>query len=411
MQKSANLFDPAKVASSLLDYCRTNDWAGYDPYDALNSKLLQALGIANFKYPRLILTQLLKRSPLNLRRLLLVPREQNPKGIALFLSAAVKLTKIGLLENDGTIRNLIDRLAALASTNNGYTGWGYNFDWQTRSVLVPRGTPNIICTTFAGNALLDANPDRLDGSCLDLVTAAARFLQDCLYFQVNGSEACYAYYPHERTLIHNANLLGAAFLCRLARATGEKALFEPALKAARFSMRRQHEDGSWDYGESDRPSQRWIDNFHTGFVLCALRRIAIDAETSEFEAALRRGFAFYRQHFFEEDGAPKYYNQSLYPIDIHSAAQSIITLVTLSDLDKGNLDLANLVLTWTMSQMWNPEGYFFFQKYPRWTVKIPYMRWSQAWMLLALATMAEGSVEAVRGLYICAKDKQAVLSD
>jgi hypothetical protein len=408
MHKSANLIDPAKVASSLFNYCRSKDWAGYDPYDALNSKLLKALGIANLKYPRLILTQLLKRSPFNLRRLLLVPREQNPKGIALFLSAVVKLTNIGLLENDGTIEHLCDRLASLASPRDGYLGWGYNFDWQTRTVLVPRWTPNIICTTFAGNALLDANGDRLNGNCLNLVTAATKFLQDRLYFQVNGSETCYGYYPHERTLIHNANLLGAAFLCRVARATGERSLFEPALKAARFSVRKQHEDGSWDYGESDHPSQRWIDNFHTGYVLCALRRIAIDANTSEFESALRRGFAFYRQHFFEEDGAPKYYNQRLYPIDIHSVAQSIITLVTLSDLDKGNIDLANSVLTWTMSHMWNPKGYFFFQKHPHWTIRIPYMRWSQAWMLLALATLAEGSVGAVRGLDICSKDKQEV---
>ena len=27
----------------LLDYCRSNDWAGYDPYDALNSRLFEAL--------------------------------------------------------------------------------------------------------------------------------------------------------------------------------------------------------------------------------------------------------------------------------------------------------------------------------------------------------------------------------
>ena len=27
----------------LLDWCRRRDWAGWDPYDALNSRLLKAL--------------------------------------------------------------------------------------------------------------------------------------------------------------------------------------------------------------------------------------------------------------------------------------------------------------------------------------------------------------------------------
>jgi len=34
--------DDAEAAIvKLLAYCRANDWAGYDPYDALNSKALR----------------------------------------------------------------------------------------------------------------------------------------------------------------------------------------------------------------------------------------------------------------------------------------------------------------------------------------------------------------------------------
>ena len=74
----------------LLDYCRANDWAGYDPYDATNSRLFDALPFLNSRLPRLVLTQLLKRSPINVRPLLLIPKTQNPKAIALFLSALLK---------------------------------------------------------------------------------------------------------------------------------------------------------------------------------------------------------------------------------------------------------------------------------------------------------------------------------
>ncbi len=31
------------IILKLLAYCRANDWAGYDPYDALNSRLFGAL--------------------------------------------------------------------------------------------------------------------------------------------------------------------------------------------------------------------------------------------------------------------------------------------------------------------------------------------------------------------------------
>jgi hypothetical protein len=28
-----------QITQALLDYCRQQDWSGYDPYDALNSSL------------------------------------------------------------------------------------------------------------------------------------------------------------------------------------------------------------------------------------------------------------------------------------------------------------------------------------------------------------------------------------
>jgi len=82
-------------------------------------------------------------------------------------------------------------------------------------------------------------------------------------------------------------------------------------------------------GLGEGPSQRWIDNFHTGYNLCALRSIGRYAETTEFESSILRGLEFYRAHFFREDGAPRYFHNRTYPVEIHSVAQSIITLIAL----------------------------------------------------------------------------------
>jgi hypothetical protein len=180
------------------------------------------------------------------------------------------------------------------------------------------------------------------------------------------------------------------------RQTGLDELLEPALAVARYSVGRQRSDGSWLYGEA--ATQAWVDNFHTGFNLCALAAIGRDAGTSEFDASLRSGFDFYRANFFRADGAPKYYADATYPIDIHSVAQSIVTLCDLKDLHRDSMPLALSVYEWAMAHMWDPRGYFYYRVLRLLTVKIEYMRWGQAWMLFALAHLlaAAGSGVAHR---------------
>jgi hypothetical protein len=71
-------------------------------------------------------------------------------------------------------------------------------------------------------------------------------------------------------------------------------------------------------------------------------------------------------------------------------AQSIITLLELADLNRGNIDLAKSVFSWAMQNMWDEHGYFHYQKFPYFTSKVSYMRWSQAWMFLALSSLLVG---------------------
>jgi hypothetical protein len=53
------------------------------------------------------------------------------------------------------------------------------------------------------------------------------------------------------------------------------------------------------------------------------------------------------------------------------------------------LDLALSVLKWAMNNMWDTRGFFYFQKMPHFTVRTPFMRWSQAWMLLSLSLLLD----------------------
>jgi len=96
---------------SLWEWCRARDFAGYDPFDGLNSRLFSALPLRHSRTARLAWTQLFKRSPLNLRSLALVPSGRNSKGTALFaLAALADFRRLGTAESEAEARALLDDL-------------------------------------------------------------------------------------------------------------------------------------------------------------------------------------------------------------------------------------------------------------------------------------------------------------
>jgi len=378
----------SEAVCSLLRYCRERDWAGHDPYDALNSRVFAATPLSRSRFCRLALTQTLKRLPINVRPLLRIPATQNPKALGLFLSSLLRLERLGIAGASNDIDRVIERLVQLRSPDTPYWCWGYSFPWQTRIVLVPCHAPNLVCTTFVSHALLDVYEQRGDTRCRDMAESAARYLAQELYWTTGNGEAGFSYpVPGTHARIHNANLLGAALLFRIYSRNKDRGLRDAALAATRYSVSRQEKDGSWYYGEG--ANQRWIDNFHTGYNLCALRAINSYAGSDEFGPSLRRGYEFFQDRFFREDGAPKYFHDRTYPIDIHSVAQSMITLLTMRDYDKDGMQRAQSLFAWALQHMRDEQGHFYYQSLPLYRNTISYMRWSQAWMLLALSALLE----------------------
>jgi hypothetical protein len=364
----------------MLSYIESADYAGYDPYDAMNSSLLQRIG-ARSKSVRVGATHFVRRSPVNLRPLFGIPKGHNPKGIGLFLWGYARLYAA---EGDERylerIDHLLDLLEGLKST--GYSGhcWGYNFDWQSWTFLRPKGTPTIVNTSFIGHALLDCYECTGNQRALDLAIPIKEFIVNDLHRTRLGGTFCFSYTPVDTEAVHNANLLGASILARLARYCADARLVDTVLSALRYSMLHQHEDGSWFY--ADTSIQRWIDSFHTGFNLQAIRYI-LDADLAhEYRDAYRKGVEFYARNFFLKDGTPKYYHDRIYPIDIHAPAQAICFF---SHEGREYRDLTRRIVAWMLQHMYSGRGYFYFRKGRFLTNRIPYMRWSQAWVFHALA--------------------------
>src|SRR4051794_34179528 len=194
----------------LQTYCERHEWAGYEPYDATNSKLFTAIPILDCRLPRLVLTQTLKRSPINVRPLLFIRKTQNPKAIAIFLTGFVKLSKNSVADQEHQIDQMIERLIALRSPGVSAWCWGYSFPWQTRTVLVPRWSPNLVCTVFAAGALLDVYEHRQEPRYLSMARSAGEYILNELYWTDGTSIAGFGYpLPSIRNQIHNANFLAA----------------------------------------------------------------------------------------------------------------------------------------------------------------------------------------------------------
>lgn len=362
------------AADALAGWMLERDLRGWDPYDALASPLVRML--APGRWAGVAWTQLLRRMPVQLRPLLGVPRLANPKTDALALESALRRPSVL------SASELVQRLERGASPVGG---WGYPFAWANRDALVPAGTPNAVATAFAGHALLDASEAGL-AIREDVLHAAGALVAQRLN-RIPGSDGafCFSYTSVDRRAVHNASVLAASLLARLSERYDRRDWREAAAGAARFTLVAQRPDGSWPYGTTVRNG--WVDSFHTGYVLVALDRIDRTLGENDSGRSIERGLAFWVDAFLvppavaHRPGRP-------YPVDMHAVAHAILTLLHFRDRIPDAPSRARELGRWSLDRMRGREGAFHYHRHARWTNRLPYMRWVQAWMLRALTELA-----------------------
>ena len=385
-----------EIYDQLFSYCEARDFAGHDPFDGLNSRVFQLTPLKHVRFARLAWLQMFKRSPVELRGLFGVKKGVNPKGLALF--ALAELSRFRVTKETAHMENavrLIDRLLEtkiVGKTKDGRatSAFGYNFDWQSRVFYAPKGTPAIVPTAFASQAFMEAYDVFGDEKYLNAADEICLFVLNGLNrIDETDDEVCFSYTPIDHSIIFNASLLAGESLARVGAATDNEEYLKMAAKTVRFVIRRQNKGGAWVYGADQ--SQKWVDNFHTAYVLLSLYRISseIDELRSDTFDAINLGGAYWLNNFFLEDGTPKYYDKEIYPIDIHSAAVAISTMSELQAIDQRMLPMARKTAAWTIANMRSNDGSFYYQLRKNGPVKTPFMRWGQAWMAYALAGLIE----------------------
>lgn len=105
---------------------------------------------------------------------------------------------------------------------------------------------------------------------------------------------------------------------------------------------------------------------------------------NKYRKYIEKGFEYYIQNFFEANGMPKYYDNRTYPIDIHCPGQLLVTLARLHKIEEYK-EIAEKVIDWTIRNMQDRKGYFYYQLKPGISSKISYMRWSNAFIFNAMS--------------------------
>lgn len=379
--------DSGDICDTCLRWAARRDYAGYDPYDGLNSPYVSAL--ARNWLTRLIGMQAVNKAPINLRPVLDVPKERNPKGIALFTSAY--LNRYRETGRDGARENA-ERLLRWLDENQspGYdeAAWGYPFDWQNaRKFFLPAAEPSIVVTVFCGRAFLRYYEVTGEPWALERASSAVSFVREHVNRRDVDGVDVFTYTADDSFVLVNTNALAADFFYRVAAQIDSMELEARAEELFDFVVGTQGEGGGWHYSVPSSESHLSQDNFHTGFVLESLHDYALEQPIDHpVRAAYRRGMAFYRRELFDESGAPRFEADKRYPYDVHAAAQAIITFV-----QRGNADdwaLVRDVFEWSIENLYDSEGYFYRRVGRVLTDRTPYMRWSQAWMCRALSALS-----------------------
>lgn len=373
----------------LVRWLEEHDYRGYDTFDGLSSPILRPLTFET-KLLRTVLLQGVRRFPVNLRPVLGIEPKRSSKGMGFLARGFLRLhevtrDKVWADRAEMALNWLMEHQVG------AYSGacWGNHFDYQSRGFFLPKGAPTIVWTSLIGHAFLDGFEHLGREQYLNTAISACEHILKDLDRLRDGDGVCISYIPNGKTWVHNANTLGASLLARTYAHTHNEQYFELAQKAIRYTAQYQRPDCSWFYGEKE--NLHWVDSFHTAYVLDCFKHYSMSTGDGQFDRVMRDGYEYWKGTFFLDDGTPRYYAHKTLPLDIQCSSQAIDTLVLFHDIDPDNMQLAVNVAQWTIKNMQDSSGYFYYRRYSRWLVnKTPTLHWGQATMLCAVA-----------GLYKC----------
>ncbi|OVE86431.1 prenyltransferase/squalene oxidase repeat-containing protein [Natronolimnobius baerhuensis] len=379
------------VLDSTLAYARRRDYSGPDYGDGMSSQLLQAAPVEN-RFVNLVVQELVKRTPVNIRPLLRVEDRRNYKGTALFTMANLNFDTYTSaneeVERRFDPRAEADHLAQwlVNESLEGYSGFcgGHRHEIQHFHTKGVPSDPDIVSTAYGVKALVQATEHGLGNEYAEIARTAVDFLiEELNYREVDeGAKIDYHLNHPDDSYTLNSAALGAGMLIDLYEHFGDEDLRERATKILDHVAANQTDIGGWPYRIPADASHLSMDSHHNGFIIEVFQRYRDVIDAGRYSDTLEEALEFYREELFELDGAPNFDESNAYPRDIHASTQGILVFTR-----EGDLEFADRILRWVLAnlQVEGEEGRFYYRQYRHHMKRVTLMRWCQGWMSYAMS--------------------------
>jgi len=277
-------------------------------------------------------------------------------------------------------------------------GWGYPFDWVTRTGVMPANTPLITTTPYVYEAYSWVH--QIDGSqrWLDIMNSAAEHaLLDIRDRQISDDAATAGYNPLDSDGgVINASAYRAFMLTSASVQFGREDYRRAAERNLNFVLRSQQRNGSWFYAADG--VRDFVDHFHTCFVLKALAKIEQLTGHEGCRRAIEAGVDYYVNNLFDDQGLPKPFSRAprltVYRHELYDYAECLNLGVLLQGRFKDLDDRLRSTLHDLLARWRKRDGSFRSRRLLLGWDNVPMHRWAQSQVFRSLCSVLYASKDA-----------------
>jgi len=375
-----------------------NGDAGFDPYDVkgLNLKtmnLMKELEEMTFLQiiQRILLIEIADGYfPKITRKLLHIPPKIHPTSQGLLFSSYLNLYQLypkkDYLRKAEKCKNWL--IENRIMNYNNYC-WGTPFSWKSGSTYYNIGTPFAVVCAWIGEAFYKNYQQFNDQESLQICKSICEFfINDLQISNVSKDKICFSYSPLKKDYVNNVNLFVAEFLIKIGTITNNLVYLDYGHKALNYTLSNQMPNGSIPYFGKEAKEKFKTDLYHSGYEIRMLYSIWKLTNNDEILQATKRYLQFFMNNYFHNGIIPKLTPEKGFLVDITACAEVILVFSELRKDFHIDEQFINNTVNWIICNMQTKMGWFIYRiKKNRYKVKIPYIRWGEAWMMLALSNL------------------------
>jgi len=379
------------VAMDLLNFMESVDFYSYDWYDIWTTRIgdrIQKIRYSGNVYKK------------HLTLPFFLPLYLIGKGVPELIQPIAKKTKaatsMGLVAQSYFIlheltkkkeylskgEKVLDWLIANQSIGHSGACWGLPFDWGlAKGVLVKKGTPCSTIMTYVIDAFLQGYRSTKKEIYMDTVTSSGNFLvNDLNYDKITENITCASYTPIDMFHIINSNSFIAAALYRIYNLTKNEELRRIADELINYVLTEQNEDGSWYYWGSQERFHKGIDSLHQCYIIEDLFYCYKKNKNGAVKKSIDKGIKYFESSFPRDDFLISKFPNSPNYLELIDQAESISMFIAL-----GKTLAAQKIIESTLKYFKVKDKPYFYSAIAKVRkIRVPYIRWGQSQMLLAL---------------------------